>query len=155
PSGNSIAILNLLRLSEFTTKESYRERAEKALKSFSGTLTSNPIALSEMLLAVDFYLDKPKEIIIVAPKGKKGAADLLLAEFRKQFLPNRILTVVTEGKKLKSHAKFMPLVQSKFAQNGKATAYVCERGICELPTSDPKVFAQQIREVEKLGDSKK
>lgn len=156
PSGNSIAILNLLRLSEFTTKESYRERAEKALKSFSGTLTSNPVALSEMLLAVDFYLDKPKEIIIVAPKGKKGAADLLLAEFRKQFLPNRILTVVTEGKKLKSHAKFMPLVKSKFAQNGKATAYVCERGICELPTSDPKVFAQLIRKVEKLaGDPKK
>lgn len=156
PSGNSIAILNLLRLSEFTTKESYRNRAEKALRSFSGTLTSNPVALSEMLLAVDFYLDKPKEIIIVAPKGKKGAADSLLAEFRKQFLPNRILTVVTEGKELKSHVKFMPLVQYKFAQNGKATAYVCERGICELPTSDPKVFAQQIGEVEKLAeDSKK
>lgn len=156
PSGNSIAILNLLRLSEFTTKENYRNRAEKALRSFSGTLTSNPVALSEMLLAVDFYLDNPKEIIIVAPKGKKGAADSLLAEFRKQFLPNRILTVVTEGKELKSHAKFMPLVQYKFAQNGKATAYVCERGVCELPTSDPKVFAQQIRKVEKLaGDPKR
>jgi uncharacterized protein YyaL (SSP411 family) len=150
PSGNSIAVLNLLRLSEYTTKESYWKRAEKALKSFSGILTTNPVALSEMLLAVDFYLDNPKEIIIVAPKGKTSETGSFLSEFRKQFLPNRILTVVTEGKELESHAKIIPLVQGKLALNGKATAYVCEKRICKLPTNDPKVFAQQIREVEEL-----
>ena len=150
PSGNSAALLNLLRLSEFTTRDSYRKRAQDALKSFSGTLTSHPVALSEMLLAVDFSLDSPKEIIIVAPKGKKGEADPFLIEFRKQFLPNRILVVLTEGEELELHAKVVPLVQGKLAIRGKTTAYVCERGICKLPVRDPKEFAWQIKEVKKL-----
>jgi len=150
PSGNSIAILNLLRLSEFTTEGRYLKRAERALKSFSGTLTSNPFTASEMLLAVDFYLDSPKEIIIVIPEGKNVEAESFLAEFRKQYLPNRILAVVNEGEELEKHAKVIPLVKSKTAPSGKITVYVCEKGICKLPTSDPAVFAGQIRTVKKL-----
>jgi len=116
PSGNSIAVLNLLRLGEFTNIDSYKKRAEKALMSFLGTLNSNPVALSEMLLAIDFFLDSPKEIIVVTPEGEKGKADPFLFEFRKQFLPNRILAVISEGKDLQYHAKVIPLVKGKIAQ---------------------------------------
>jgi uncharacterized protein YyaL (SSP411 family) len=126
PSGNSIAVLNLLRLGEFTNIYSYKKRAEKALMSFSGTLNSNPVALSEMLLAIDFFLDSPKEIIVVTPEGEKGKADPFLFEFRKQFLPNRILAVISEGKDLQYHAKVIPLVKGKLAQEKKVTA-VSER----------------------------
>ncbi len=150
PSGNSITVLNLLRLSELTTKDSYRKRAERSLKSFSKTLMANPTALSEMLVALDFFLDSPKEIIIITPPGKKDAADPFLIELRKQFLPNRVLMVVAEGNDLKSLEKVLPLVKGKFAQEGKATAYVCEKGICNLPTHDPAVFAVQINTVSRL-----
>ncbi|MBI2980790.1 MAG: thioredoxin domain-containing protein, partial [Deltaproteobacteria bacterium] len=150
PSGNSVAVLNLYRLNEFTTDDNYRKRADKALKGFSKRIASGPTALSEMLLALDFHLDKPKEIIIVTPEGKKAGADPLLTAFRKIYLPNRILTVVTEGEDLTSHAKFIPLLQGKYAIKDKPTAFVCEKGICELPTSDPKIFIKQISVVEKL-----
>lgn len=150
PSGNSIAILNLLRLNEFTTDDSYRSRADKALKAFSLTLNANPNALTEMLLALDFRLDKPKEIVIVTPAGKKNDSESLLTEFRKHFLPNRILVVTEEGEGLAGHAEMVPLVQSKSALDGKVTAFVCEKGICELPTSDTKTFTKQISVVEKL-----
>ncbi len=149
PSGNSIAILNLLRLSEFTTKDIYRKRAEASLTSFSKTLASNPMALSEMLLGVDFFLDSPKEIIIVTPQGKKATAGPFLVEFRKRFLPNRVLIVVEEGRDLKSHETFLPLVKGKFARKDEAIVYVCEKGICNDPTSDSKVFASQIETVKK------
>jgi uncharacterized protein YyaL (SSP411 family) len=152
PSGNSIAVLNLLRLGEFTSKDNYRIRAEKALTSFLGGTTTNPLALAEMMLALDFYLDNPKEIVIVAPKGKPDEADPFLREFRKQFLPNRILTVAAEGKDIKSHARLIPVARSKFAINGKTTAYVCTKGTCKLPAKDPKLFAQQLREVVQLQD---
>jgi len=151
PSGNSIAILNLLRLGEFTTQSSYQKRAEKALRFFSGTLTSSPFALSEMLLTFDFFTDSPKEIIIVSPGGKKREADSFLSVFRKQYLPNRILSVVIKGDNLKSHAKVIPLIQGKTPQTGKTTAYVCESGVCKLPTTEPEVFARQIKTVKKLG----
>lgn len=151
PSGNSVAVLNLLRLNEFTTKERYRKRAEKALAAFSGTLASHPMALAEMLLAVDFYLDSPKQIILVAPEGKKAGVEPFMHEFRNQYLPNRILSVVTEGEDLESQAKVIPLVKGKIAQAEKVTAYVCESGTRKLPTSDPKEFARQIKTVKTLA----
>ncbi len=145
PSGNSVAVLNLLRLHEFTTNDGYRRRAETTFRYVSETLRSNPVALSEMLLAVDFYFDTPKQVLIIAPQGKKADAAPLLDTFRREFLPNRIFSLVTEGEELRSNARIVPLLEDKEAMDGKATAYVCENRVCRLPTSDPAEFANQLR----------
>ncbi len=145
PSGNSIAALNLLRLHELTTNDDYRKRAESILKAFSGTLTSQPVALSELLLAIDFHLDKPKEIVVVSPEGKRETAEPFLTELRRHFVPNRVLALVSEGKDQEILGAFVPLVTGKVAQQGKTTAYVCEKGICQFPTSDPKRFSELIK----------
>ena len=155
PSGNSVALLNLMRLHEFTTDDRYRQRADRALAAFSGTLQAHPFALSEMLLAVDFHLDTAKEIIIVTPEGEKPGAnpvtDSLLAELRRAFLPNRVIVVVAQGKALEQQAETIPLLNYKRALNNQTTAYVCEQGICELPTQDAAVFARQIAKPKLLG----
>ena len=146
PSGNSVQALNLLRLYEYTTNFDYRKRAEKTLQAFTKTLHSQPLALSEMLLAVDFYIDKPKEIIIVTPENKKDEAEGFLQELRKTYIPNSILIVVSEGKDLNDVATHIPLVRGKIAQDNKVTAYVCESGVCKLPTNDRVVFSKQLLE---------
>jgi len=151
PSGNSVQVMNLLRLNEFTTNDRYRQRAERVFRAFGDVLEKTPAALSEMLLAVDFHLCTPKEVVIVSP-GSRGSAEPLLAQFRSTFLPNRILAVVPEGEELAEQAKVIPLIEHKVAQKGKATAYVCERGVCELPTTAPDVFARQLNRVQKLGN---
>jgi uncharacterized protein YyaL (SSP411 family) len=143
PSGNSVAVLNLLRLHELTTDDRYRRRAERALAAFHATLAESPRALSEMLLAVDFYLDTPKEIVIVVPRARADAA-ALLAALGATFVPNRVLVVVPEGDALARLAPVVPFVEGKVARGGTATAYVCERRICDLPTNDPAVFARQL-----------
>jgi len=38
-------------------------------------------------------------------------------------------------------AALVPLAADKGARDGHATAYVCERGVCALPTTDPEVMA--------------
>ena len=48
----------------------------------------------------------------------------------------------------------IPLVEGKIAQDGKATAYVCEKRVCQLPTTDPAVFAKQIRQVRPFESAK-
>lgn len=150
PSGNSVAVLNLLRLAEFTLKDDYRKRAQKALASFLGSSAINPLALSEMMIAFDFFLDSPKEILIVTPAGKPEGKEAFLQAFRRQFVPNRILVVVTEGKELESQAEVIPFIKEKYALNGKTTAYVCEKTYCKLPAQDPALFSRQISEVVKL-----
>ena len=150
PSGNALQLLNLVRLHEFTTDDRFRQRAEKAFAAFALVLTSAPASAAEMLLAVDFHLDTPKEVIIVAPAARADA-DPFLERLASTFLPNRILAVAVEGNDLDAQAEVVPLIEGKYAMEGKATAYVCENRVCDLPTTDPEVFARQISTVSPLA----
>ncbi|MBI3184160.1 MAG: thioredoxin domain-containing protein [Myxococcales bacterium] len=147
PSGNSVAILNLLRIEEFTTDERYRRLAERALRAFSSSLRRGAGA-AKMLCALDYYDDRPLEVVLVSPPG--GSATPLEATLHRAFLPNRILAVAVESEDLERKAKVVPILSAKRALWGKPTAYVCRGRTCELPTSDPKVFAAQLAEVELL-----
>jgi uncharacterized protein YyaL (SSP411 family) len=149
PSGNSVQSLNLLRLHELTTNDRYRQRAEATLRSFAPMLSRRPAALSQMLLAVDFQLDTPKEVVIVAPAVREEA-EPLLAPLRGAFVPNRVLAWGTQ-KEVAEQATLVPLVAGKTALRGRSTAYVCARGVCKLPTADPAVFARQILQVDPLA----
>ena len=144
PSGNSIQIMNLLRLCKFTGLDSYRKRAINSFKAFSNTLQQNPMALSEMLLAVDFYLNSSKEIVIVFPEKSETLNSPLLKILRETFLPNRIISFIKEGQIQEEHLKIIPLLDKKYAIDEKATAYVCQQGRCQKPTVDPQVFKSQI-----------
>lgn len=143
PSGNAVAVLNLLRLHSYTTDDTYRARAEKAFKAFSKRLTATPSALSEMLLALDYYFDTPKEIILIAPVKTRKAEEAgkavkpFVDKFRDRFIPNRILVVADENQAA-DHAKIIPLAAGKTAANGVPTAYVCENGACSLPAETPE-----------------
>jgi hypothetical protein len=150
PSGNSVAAMNLLRLYELTTREPYRVRAERTIGSLGEALESSPLSLSEMLLAADFLLDAPREIVIVTPRGKHEA-DGFLAKLGTSFVPNHVLVVAVEGKDLEDQSRLVPLLEGKTAIRGRATAYVCERRVCRLPTPDPGVFAEQIARVTPLA----
>jgi hypothetical protein len=146
PSGNSVQALNLLRIHELTTEDRYRQRAERTLEAFADRMTEAPAALPEMLLAADFRLDTAKEVLIVAPSSRKDA-EPLLAKLRSTFLPNRVLAVAAEGPDIAAQSRLVPLLEGKRSRGGAATAYVCERGVCRLPTTDPEVFAAQLRKV--------
>ena len=145
PSGNAIAAMNLFRLSKFTSNEEYKKRGVKTIQAFSALFESNPAILSEMMLALDFSLDIPKEIVIVSPKGKKSASEPMLKELRKTFLPNRILIQIEEGEHAKKLSKMTPLIKGKTASNNSSVAYICEEGICYLPSYTTKEFANQIQ----------
>ena len=67
PSGNSVAVMNLLRFSELTGNSHYRSRAEKTLRAFSEMLKSNPLSFSEASLALDYYHSRVHEIVLVLP----------------------------------------------------------------------------------------
>ena len=143
PSGNAVHLLNLLRLHDFTGNDRFRARAERGFKAFAPALTDMPTAVSEMLLALDYRLDTSKEVIIVTPASRQEA-EPFLRRLSSAFLPNRILVVAVEGEDLEEQASVVPLLDGKYAMQGRATAYVCENRVCELPTTDPDLFAEQL-----------
>ncbi|MBI1817669.1 MAG: thioredoxin domain-containing protein [Deltaproteobacteria bacterium] len=145
PAGNSMAVLNLMRLAEFTTAARDRALAEQSLRAFAGVLQRGPASLPLMLGAVDFQLDHAKEIVIVVPSGHDVGA--LRAPLRRTYVPNRALTIVTEGVEPDAQRALIPWVAQKTAIKGMPTAYVCEHYVCALPTVDPEVFARQLAQV--------
>ena len=144
PAGNSVAASNLLRLHDFTGDDRWRNRAERLFASFALTVTRAPTGAPLLLVALDRYYDVPLEIVLVADEREQ--TKLLEQRLRKTFVPNRALAVLSDEEAERQQAR-IPWLEGKRPLRGKPTAFVCERGRCELPTSNPAVFAKQIRKL--------
>ena len=150
PSGASVALRNALRLAAFTADDRWREVAERALRFYAPLLAEAPVALSEMLLALDFFTDAPREVVLVWPEHAPRPEELLQV-LRRTFLPNRALAGAPEGAGLEALGRSAPPVRGKVAAGGRATAYVCEHGLCRMPAIEPEKLAAQIEPVRPLA----
>jgi uncharacterized protein YyaL (SSP411 family) len=147
PSGTSVALLNALRLGTFTADDRWRQIAERAFGAIGTVLTTRPMAMTEALLALDWASDSAREIAIVWPRGSgPEAAAPLLDVLRKTFLPNVVRAAASE-EQIPALAKLAPFTEGKVTASGKATAYVCERGACQLPVHDAPALAAQLAKV--------
>jgi uncharacterized protein YyaL (SSP411 family) len=146
PSGASVALVNALRLSAFTTDDRWRVRAEGALRHYDRALAEHPSAFTEMLLAVDFATDVAREVVLVWPE-EGPSPEPFLAVLRRSFLPNRALAGAREGEAIERLGRVALVAAEKVALGGRVTAYVCERGQCSLPAIAPEKLASQIRPV--------
>ncbi len=147
PSASSLALMNHLRLQALTTDDRWRQRAEATLRAYATVLERRPYGLDEMMLAVDFYADSPKEIALITPDGMAPTDEALtplLAVLRSSFVPNHVFLITSREAAGGPLSKRVPWAKDKPTKGGKPTAYVCERGSCDLPTSDPAVFRKQI-----------
>ena len=135
PSGNSMAALLLLRLAQFTDRNSYRDAAEKTLQLFNAHLRKVPSTVPQMLCVLDSYLGRSKQVVIA---GKAEAADTraMLRAIHDRYLPNAIVILVDGGKSQKTLAKLLPFLETMKPIDGHATAYVCVNYACQLPTKD-------------------
>ncbi|MCG5052598.1 MAG: thioredoxin domain-containing protein [Myxococcales bacterium] len=147
PSGTSVAIMNALRLYTFASDPAWKTVAEKGLASLQPRLVQSGLGLTEALLALDRHADKPREIVIVWPPGQRHTAQPLIDVVRRAFVPNRALVTAEAGPSLEALARWVPFVSGKEPEGGRATAYVCEEGRCELPVTDPARFAAQLQKV--------
>ena len=130
PSGNAVAILALLRLFYFTSDQTYFERAERALEIFSVAMEENSFAVGNMIIAADFYLQKPKEIVVV---GKIGSPDMetLLTHIYGLYIPNKTVRIIdSENPPSSDWAK------DKREILGKPTVYLCQNAACLSPMTE-------------------
>jgi uncharacterized protein YyaL (SSP411 family) len=59
---------------------------------------------------------------------------------RLDYLPNLLLAGAPEGE----GTDLTPLLQDRPAFNRQPTAYVCERFVCQAPTTDPAELRRQL-----------
>jgi uncharacterized protein YyaL (SSP411 family) len=143
PSANSVAAMNLLRLSQLTDSAERKAKADQTFAAFSNRLKRSPDALPQLMSAIDFGQSKAKQIIIA---GKANAADTraMLRLVHERYIPNRILILADGGAGQKQIVRWLPFVESMRPKDDKATAYICEDYVCRLPTADLKVMGRLL-----------
>jgi uncharacterized protein YyaL (SSP411 family) len=139
PAASSVAALNFLRLAQFRDDKTMAERARKTIDAFATTLSHFPSAMPQMLVALDYSLSKPRQIVIA---GKKDAPETkaLLGEVHRHFLPKTILLLADGGEGQKFLAEKNEAIRPMSMIDGKPAAYVCENFTCKAPVTDLKAL---------------
>ncbi|KAI9144077.1 Six-hairpin glycosidase-like protein [Paraphysoderma sedebokerense] len=129
PSGNSIAVSNLFRLSRIFDDESLKERAIETIKFFSERMYSYPEALICMVGAMMSFLFEPEKKLVIHAAEQKSYDELLQA-IRSQFLPN-LSTILAkpDGIVADRNATVQSIVESHRNQE-KSKAFLCQNFTC-------------------------
>jgi uncharacterized protein YyaL (SSP411 family) len=143
PAPSSIAALNLLRLAQIRGSKEWQERGQKTIAAFASTLATFPSAMPQMLVALDYSLSKPRQIVIAGkldiPKTK-----MLLAEVRRHFLPTTILLFADGADGQKYLGEKLEAIRAMSMVEGKPAAYVCENFTCKAPVTDRQQLSELL-----------
>lgn len=144
PAASSLAALNLLRLSQLRDDQKMAERARKTIDAFVTTLSHFPSAMPQMLVALDYSLSKPRQIVI---SGKKDAPETkaLIKEVHRHFLPKTILLLADGSEAQKYLGEKNEAIRAMSLVEGKPAAYVCENFTCKAPVTDPKALSELLK----------
>ena len=136
PSGNSVAILALSKLSAITDQKKYRDAADKSLRLFSQRLRQLPQAVAYMLGALDFSLEEPRRVVVAGdPKTDAGRA--LIRAAHSVYQPNKVILGTTGP--VEEFARTLP------AKDDKPTVYLCTGTACQPPTRDPGKVKEMLK----------
>ena len=116
PSGNSIAILDLVLLNYFTQDETYQKKAEEAIKAFSPKVAQDPTSYPQFLIALDAWMGPFREIVLAALTPEDSVVKKMLAELYSEYRPKQIVRF-----------------DAARAVDGKTTAFFCQNRVCKLP----------------------
>ncbi len=134
PSGNSVAMLNLLKLFRITGDPVYEGMASKLGRAFSQTVEQAPMAYTQLLTALDFGFGPSYEVVIAG--GPEGSdTEEMIDALRQQYIPNKV-TLFREPGDQPEITSISEFTKNQLPINGKATAYVCRNHVCNLPTND-------------------
>ena len=117
-------------------------RAVTALRSVREIMTRFPSGAGHWLSALDFYLYDVKEIAVLGESGD-GDTRALVTEVYRNYLPNRALL---GGNGIDASLAGLPLMEGRDMVDGRATAYVCQDYVCQLPVHDAPALAGQLTE---------
>ena len=144
-AASSVAALNLLRLAQFRDDPAAAgaERARKTIDAFATTLSHFPSAMPLMLVALDYSLSKPRQIVI-AGKEDVPETKALVKEVHRHFLPNTVLFLADGAEAQRYLGDKNEAIRAMSPIDGKSAAYVCENFTCKAPVTDPKQLAQLL-----------
>jgi hypothetical protein len=134
PSGNSLGLLNLVRIARATGDPYFEEKADSLSRFFGGMVRSTPAAHTSFLCSLDYALGPSHEVVVTGDLERNGSKELIDA-CRAHFLPSLVIlhqSGLTTGvfSPVATRSGLYPEI------DGLSTAYVCSRHACHPPAHD-------------------
>jgi len=135
PSGNSVAMLNFIRLGRLTANPKLENRAAAIGRAFHQGVSKGAGAYTLLLTALDFGIGPSYEVVIV---GESDGADTRAMQraLNGVYVPNKVVVLKPSGQRDAEITEIAPFIKPHKQIDGKATAYVCRNYACDLPTTD-------------------
>jgi uncharacterized protein YyaL (SSP411 family) len=135
PSGNSVMMLNLIRLGRITGNTDFENKASQIGQSFSKEVTRHAAGYSLLMSALDFTVGPSYEIVLVADQYSDESQTMIDA-INGEFIPNKIVILKDSGVEKSDIMNIGEFTRNLKSIDGKATAYVCKNFQCDLPTTE-------------------
>lgn len=135
PSGNAIAIMDLLRLAAICDRKDFRDAGDKSLRLFAERMQRIPQAVPAMLQGLAFLLEEPRRVVIAGDANSAAARSLLVAAHG-VYQPLKV--VLGTAGPVEAFAKTLP------AKDGPVV-YLCTGTACQPPTSEPAKIMALLR----------
>ena len=136
PSGNSVAILALLKLAAITGRSDLAQPAEAGLRFFAAALDQRPQTLPALLQALDFWLTPGRRIVVAGdPSGTETQA--IVHAIHSVYQPNKTI--------LGNQGAVDPFARALPDRAGHPLAYPCAGTACDRPTADPAWLQRWLR----------
>jgi uncharacterized protein YyaL (SSP411 family) len=133
PSATAVAVRDLLRLAVYAGRTDWWDMAERVLHRYQTDMEDNPHGMASMLIALDFALRRPVEIVIAGSPAAPGS-QRLLQQAHQLYLPNEVVCLLPPG----GTPPFGDaLIKGRAPVNDQPTAYVCRHFTCSPPVTSP------------------
>jgi uncharacterized protein YyaL (SSP411 family) len=139
PSGNAMAVRNLLQLAAYTGHEAYYQPALSALSAMQSIMSRYPGAFTHWLGAFTFALARAKEIALIGSPDSPDTVALLNV-LHKPYRPNQVVALSPA----ETITSAIPLLNHRPPKNRQTTAYVCQNFTCQLPVTQPDELEKQL-----------
>ncbi len=133
PSGNSVAMLNLVKLGRILSDPKLEEKADILMQNFASEVKRIPYAYTFLLSALDFFKGPSFEIVVVGDRTAETTKKMI-ESINSEYIPNKI--VILKDSKDENIVKIIDVLQNYHQINEQPTVYICKHFVCKQPTND-------------------
>lgn len=145
PSGNSVALFDIIRLARLLGDPELEQKAADMLNTFAEEIARMQSAYCMMLVGLEFALGKSYEVVLAGEPGEEKL-EKMMDRLRTLYLPSKVVLLRATKQQSEEITRLAPFTKHHTPVNGLATAHVCVDHNCKLPTNELTQMLQFLDE---------
>lgn len=152
PSGNSVALFNLARLSGYLDDPELAARAEKLADACSGAAANYPAGQTMFLVALDLLRGPGGEIVVAGKKDDPLVREALRL-INATYAPEQRVLLRDESLAVAELCRQIPWLAGKTDGEEPLTIYLCRNFTCRRPIHDLADLRLELEKLSPLGSA--